>query len=771
MKNKFYEGLKYIKIYNVLPVVICFLFGRMRLFGFFSPLAFPACACFGTGLGSVCALFSLLGILSKGAALYIWKYLFIFVFFLVLNPILTKKFPDKEYSVGLAPCLSCLMGGGLFGVFYGFSYYYIFINTVEAAFSFFIAYILDRGFGLIDPNRVRKLITTEEIISLIVIMGGIICGTEGLRLFGAEASVMTAVLFMLIVCFKFGQASAACCGCVVAGLFYMQGVFEVEIFPIMTLGGFLGGFMRGKNRGLTAALFVVGLFLLSLRFAPQLLKIEYALGVILSSTVFLFMPDRLYYRLNTVFNTGLREPEEYIEQVCTMVENTLKSYSFSFKSLGSAFSDFKEKEDEENICNIMTDEIADRMCRRCSLKTFCWDKNYYVTCEAVYNMLASLENEGRVELSKIPRDFKRSCMAFSAFVQTAEKVWETEHLNLMWKNRFAKTKAVMRCYLESVSELLFSLSSGFRTDMSFDKDLSMRLLEVLKRERIGVKSLSAGRAAGGRLEIIATLRNCDCTKQNTDRIIEAINNEGSERIMKEGGIAVYNKYNKDLCTIRFIGENRLHVGVKILKEPKYGRSVSGDNHTFTRLKDGAYLLALSDGMGSGAAASEESAASLDLFTEFISSGFSKEASIRLINTCLEMNTREDSFATLDACIINLYSGDASIIKTGACPTYILRGRRVDEIRASALPVGILSDITPEIFDYKLKKNDTVIMLTDGAADSFRSEGRKIGSLINTIEENSDLSYPKLCETLFEAVKANYRGHIPDDITIMVARIY
>ncbi len=769
--KKIIEISKYIKICNVLPVVICFLFGRVRLFGFFSPFAFAACACFGTGLGAVCGLAALLGMVTQGMSLYIWKYFFAYICFLGVNAFVTKKFPERDFSVGLVPLGAVVLGGSIFGVFYGFSAYYLFVNLTEALFSFFISYVLDRGFGLIDPMRAKSLITTEEIISLIVIVGVVICGTVDIRVFGVEASAALTVLFMLMVCFKFGSAAGACCGAVAAFLLVMQGEYDLSLFPLLSLGGFTAGFVKGRNRGLSAGIFLVSLFLLALKFDRGFLKWGYVSGAVFSATLFLFVPDRIYYRLSSVFNTGVREPEEYIEQVYTMVENTLKSYSFSFRSLGAAFADFKENEGEEDIYNRMTDEIARRMCMGCSLKTFCWDKNYYVTYDAVCRMFMDLEERGFVDVTRLSGDFKRACMALSTFVQTAEKVWETEHLNIIWTNRFARTKAVMRCYLESVAELLFDLSFSFKTDLSFDKDLSLRLLNRLKEERLSVKSLSAGRTAGGRLEILVTMRNCDCTKNNTDRIIDVINDAGGEKIMKEGGIAVYDKYNKDFCTVRFIGENRLHVGVKIFKEPKSGRKISGDNHTFTRLKDGTYLLALSDGMGSGRAASEESAASLDLFREFISSGFSKEASIRLINTCLEINTREDNFATLDACIINLYSGDTSIIKTAACPTYILRNGRVTEIKGEGLPIGILTEISPQIIEYKLKKNDTVIMVTDGAADSFKAEGRALGGLINTIEEYASLSYPGLCETLFERVKYNYRGMIPDDITVMVARIY
>ncbi|MCD7904762.1 MAG: SpoIIE family protein phosphatase [Clostridiales bacterium] len=761
----------YIKIYNILPVVICFFFGRVRLFGFFSPFAYAACACFGPGLGAVCGVASLLGMASRGLNLYICKYFFIFVCFLLVNPLVSKKFPKRDFSVGLVPLGAVALGGGIFGIFYGFSAYYLFVNTVEALFSFFVSYVLDRGFGLIDPRRPKRLITTEEVISLIVIAGVVICGTEDIIIFGAEVSVILAALFLLTVSYKFGSAAGACCGSCLAFMLIMQGGGELSLFPPLSLSGFLTGFVKGKNRGLAAFIFVVGLFLLTLKFDSSLLERSYVSGAVFSSTLFLFIPDRIYYRLSSVFNTGVREPEEYIEQVYTMVENTLKSYSFSFRSLGAAFTDYREKEQQENIYNRMTDEAARRMCLGCSLKSFCWDKNYYVTYDAICKMFINMEENGYIDLSRISYDFKRSCMAFSTFVQTAEKVWETEHLNIVWLNRPRKTRAVMKCYIESVAELLFNLSFSFRSDLSFDKEMSLKLLNCLKDERINVKSLSAGRTAGGRLEILVTMRNCDCTKLNTDRIIEVINDNSTEKIMKEGGIAVYDKYNKDLCTIRFIGKNRLHVGVKIFKEPKSGKRVSGDNHTFTKLKDGTYLLALSDGMGSGKAASEKSAASLDLFREFISSGFSKEASIRLINTCLEINASEESFATLDACIINLYSGDTSIIKTAACPTYILRNGKVTEIKGESLPMGILTEISPQISEYKLKKNDTVIMVTDGAADSFKAEGRALGGLINTIEEYATLSYPRLCETLFEVVKHNYRGLILDDITVLVAKIY
>ncbi len=769
--KKIQELIKYLKAYNIIPVIICFLLGRIRIFGFFSPLAFSAAACFGTGMSAILGAVSFIGMLTKGINMYIWKYLFIYIAFLAINPAVEKKFPEKDYSVGIAPAASTFIGGSIYAVFYGFSPYYFIVNTIETLFSFFAAYILDRGFGLISPYRTKKAVTSEEIISIILISGGVICGLMDTEFLGVDISAFAITIFLLTASYKFGSAAGACLGVMTAFVYSLQLQNGTGLFAVLALAGVFAGFSRGRSRGVCGGIFISALFLSALYFDRELISPNTALGAILGATVFLFMPDRLYYRLTSI-GMGIREPEEYLEQAYAKIENTLKSYSFSFRNLGSAFTALKDgDETTESLCDRLTDEIGGLMCSDCSLKSYCWDKNFYVTCQAVYTMIMCLENEGYVELSQISNEFKHSCMAFSTFVQNMEKIWERERISRMWQNKYNKTGAVMKCYIESISELLFQLSQSFRTDLSYDNELSLKLSDRLREYNLPIKNLSAGKTSCGRPEILVTLKSSDCTKRCTDKIIEVVNSVVPQKIMKDSGIVVFNKNKKDLVTLRLIGENTLHVGIKIMREPKKGEKVSGDSHTFSRMKDGTYLLALSDGMGSGYAASEESAASLDLFRDFISSGFSKPAAVKLINTCLEWGSEADSFATLDVCIIDLYSGDASFVKTGACPSYVLRKEKVEVIEADALPVGIVEDIEPQIIEYKFKKNDTLIMVTDGVTDSFGHLRDSSDTFIRLIESNSDLSYPRLCEVIFDKVKQNYRGNNSDDITIMVARIY
>ena len=59
-----------------------------------------------------------------------------------------------------------------------------------------------------------------------------------------------------------------------------------------------------------------------------------------------------------------------------------------------------------------------------------------------------------------------------------------------------------------------------------------------------------------------------------------------------------------------------------------------------------------------------------MLQRLLSSGFDKDTSIELINGALSINTEEDTFATLDIAIVDLYAGNIEFIKNGACPTYI-----------------------------------------------------------------------------------------------------
>ena len=206
-----------------------------------------------------------------------------------------------------------------------------------------------------------------------------------------------------------------------------------------------------------------------------------------------------------------------------------------------------------------------------------------------------------------------------------------------------------------------------------------------------------------------------------------------------------------------------------LSEATKGKSdISGDNVLKIRLKDGKYLVALSDGMGSGKEANQSSSQALKMLENLLLSGFDKNTSIELINTAL-MNNEKEGFATLDIAIIDLYKGNIEFIKSGACPTYIKNKNKVQILKASSLPTGIVHETNLQVMDRDIENGDIMLICSDGILDSnieYKNKELWIRYLLEDIETTNTRKIADL--VLNEAIDNNY-GVAKDDMSVIVCK--
>lgn len=89
-----------------------------------------------------------------------------------------------------------------------------------------------------------------------------------------------------------------------------------------------------------------------------------------------------------------------------------------------------------------------------------------------------------------------------------------------------------------------------------------------------------------------------------------------------------------------------------------------------------YALAISDGMGNGERAYQESSETLRLLQQILNSGISEEVAIQSINSILSLRTSDEIYATLDLAIVDLQQPYVNFLKIGATVSYILRGSSI-----------------------------------------------------------------------------------------------
>ena len=119
-----------------------------------------------------------------------------------------------------------------------------------------------------------------------------------------------------------------------------------------------------------------------------------------------------------------------------------------------------------------------------------------------------------------------------------------------------------------------------------------------------------------------------------------------------------NVLNSDYSTVLFTEDTNYRVLYSAAKVTKEKETVSGDSYA-CRDEEGQLVMCLSDGMGSGLAASRESEAVVELLEEFITSGFTRETAAKMINSALVLQRSGGMFSTVDICELNLYTGAVS----------------------------------------------------------------------------------------------------------------
>ena len=76
------------------------------------------------------------------------------------------------------------------------------------------------------------------------------------------------------------------------------------------------------------------------------------------------------------------------------------------------------------------------------------------------------------------------------------------------------------------------------------------------------------------------------------------------------------------------------------------------------------------------------------------------------------STRECS-STVDLMELDLMTGAASFIKSGAAPSFVVRGGVVHRLQAGTAPIGIICALDVQSTPFTLKAGDTVVLISDG----------------------------------------------------------
>ncbi|HZK25577.1 MAG TPA: SpoIIE family protein phosphatase [Oscillospiraceae bacterium] len=210
-----------------------------------------------------------------------------------------------------------------------------------------------------------------------------------------------------------------------------------------------------------------------------------------------------------------------------------------------------------------------------------------------------------------------------------------------------------------------------------------------------------------------------------------------------------------------------HLELGIAQAAKGDQEVCGDYYSYLELRDGKQAFILSDGMGNGKSAHQESQAAVKLVEQLLLAGFRKDAVIRTVNTILQLRSPDEIFATLDVLIVDTEKGEAEFLKTGAAPSYLHTNKRVQEVKSASLPLGILSEVELKPVNLTLTEDSLIVMITDGVFEAAPGQPDWLKKYL----VNQTYTHPQVLadDILVKARQLNGRAELRDDLTVLVCR--
>ena len=201
--------------------------------------------------------------------------------------------------------------------------------------------------------------------------------------------------------------------------------------------------------------------------------------------------------------------------------------------------------------------------------------------------------------------------------------------------------------------------------------------------------------------------------------------------------------------------------------------VGGDYYDIFKVNEHETIFTINDVSGHGIPASLLMSIFRTNFVYRIKKDNDILTTISHLNNIIAKTTDSNLFVTSFTLLVDVKNMKASYINAGHNPPFILRGNKILDLKESSIVVGLFPDSPYTIAEVELKKNDLIIMYTDGIieAENSRGEQYSLKRMIDFVKARKNRG-TEIVKKNFIAELKNFtkRDNFEDDITFIIIKI-
>lgn len=643
-------------------------------------------------------------------------------------------------------------------------------SALEAICIFPVYFILNYALVCFKNIDTKHLFSSEELISMAVALSILISGTKGAQIFGVSICNVIALITVIIISYVKGSSIGAASG-IAMGTIIGMGTSNMGLYiSIFGLCGLITGIFKQTGKWFSALACIV---------AYSIIKIYSSSGgqfkiieVLIAGAVFLLIKNAVYERLSLEFSWDKKVEylsQNYGEKIKNIMLERLNNFSDALFNMSEILDDLADNEKlvMKNKSTALIENLADRVCSNCSMNSICWKRESYQT----YNSFSELIRNFQENKNTLPVELDKKCVRRTALLQNTEQIINNYIISEMWRIRLSEGRELLANQIGNMASSVEEIAEEFNTDIRFDSKVESLAMRILDKNKIKYKDIMCFSDKNNRMVIKLSMESCGGAERCIKDILPLFEDGiGKRMCIGEEGCNI-NPKDKS-CSVIFEEAPLYYVASYAGRVCKDGEKYNGDSYTFGKLNDGSYMTVISDGMGSGPEAGEESTAAVDLVEKLTRTGFSKMTAINTVNSVMSLKfCADEKFSTLDLSSIDLYSGEVDFMKVGAAPSFIKSQKRIEVIDSKSLPIGVLDKVDVDVTQRKVKNGDIIVMLSDGVLDYNNDVASRVNWMIHFLENTTCNSPSELADEIIEKAKELNGGRVRDDMTVVVSKVY
>lgn len=711
-------------------LLVCAAMGRAALPDGSAPFAPAVCAAaFIAGLPASAIIGCFMGVMLR----FQWSVISAMAIF-VAGAWAFKQLFGKVYKQHALACL--FVGLALAWLLFDHSTKYALLTgALGVIASILLAFLYSNAFQLIQSLRIRKLLSEEEIISLSVVAGTGLLGIADVEFYGILPACIFAGVITILIGVMGGAGPGAAAGLAMGAMLAVGG--RQEYLTLLGLMGITAGALRqtGRIGGAIGSVLAAAVLVFYGRENIMLL-----INSTLAALIFVFLPNNFCQFVGKFVNASLHREsnrKEYLQRLRSMTRDQLYEFGYAFSQMGEVFTQPLPMESNPK----WPVQALRCVCRGCAAENRCWSDEKKLRAE-----LDQINTTGVV-----PFRLQR-CKKLEELSNMSQALQDSFLREKKYRDRAELQSTMAGRQLEGLSDVIFEMADKLDRNVSYDDVVEAKLLRMLDKERISAKDAIV-QYAGGRVTVTVEGRTCLNTQR--DKLLQIVS-KVCGRTMR-----LANHECMESCYVYFEQSRTYEIAAGIAQCAKDGAQAIGDSVFSDGMQNGRYLVAISDGMGSGERAMKESETTIALLQRLYAAGIDRRSIMEAVNRLLLLRSADEMYSTVDSCFIDLISGKAELCKLGAAPSFWINDEGVTEFRSESLPVGILDEAKADVFRFDLRENDWLVMMSDGVSDALGQ------SIKQAVSRHATGKPEEAALRLMELAKLNGAN---DDLTVVAFRV-